>query len=334
MKFSNEISRRLAFASGSIAIVILFGTIGFALIEGISVLDSLYLTTQTVTSVGYGDVPPKTNIGKFFAVLFMLIGGGTVLYSLTAVAQAVVQSELLTILGTNRKKKGMRKLNNHYIICGAGRVGRRIIRQLEKQDIPFVLIERDEKKVAEFIEKGSFVIVGDATSEDNLKQAGVERAIGLATCLADDADNVYVVLTARGMNEKLHIVARAVEEQAEPKLIRAGASRVVSPIIIGSQSMARALLKPAIADFMDSIVAETLDLAFEEVAIDESSIFVGKKLADTNIRSELDLVIVAIRRNQGEMIFHPSGETIIHTGDLLIAIGKGESMQKLVQASK
>ena len=223
------------------------------------------------------------------------------------------------------------KLNNHFIICGAGRVGRRIIHNLEQQKQPFVIIEKDLQRVSEWSDKGGLVIIGDATSEETLRRAGVNRAKGLASCLPDDAANVYVVLTARGMNDDLHIVARAVEEEAEPKLIRAGANRVVAPTIIGSQSMARALLKPAIADFMDSIVAENLDLAFEEIAIAERSSYSGKKLKDTNIRSELDLVIVAIRRKVGDMIFHPSGEMEILEGDLLIVIGRAEAIQKLIQ---
>ena len=146
--------------------------------------------------------------------------------------------------------------------------------------------------------------------------------------------NVYVVLTARGLNPDLHIVARAVEEQAEPKLIRAGASRVVAPIIIGSQSMARALLKPAIADFMDSIVAETLDLVFEEVAIDSTSPYANGYLKDTNLASELSLIVVAIRRKGGELAFQPKGDTLIEDGDLLIVIGKAESVQRLVETNR
>jgi voltage-gated potassium channel len=326
---SKEIRSRLIYASLAIFSVVFFGAVIFKLIEGISLLDAVYLTTQTVTSVGYGDVPPKTDGGKFFAIIFMLIGGGTVLYALTIVAQAIVQTEILSALGTRRKSKEMEKLNNHFIVCGAGRVGRRIISQLQRQKIPFIVIERDEKRLQQSISDKDFIVIGDATSESILHKAGVERAKGLASCLADDADNVYVVLTARGMNDKLHIVARAVEEEAEPKLIRAGANRVVAPTIIGSHSMARALLKPAVADFMDSIVAETLDLAFEEFAVESTSKFVGKSLAETNIRTELNLVIVAIRRKAGEMIFHPSGETLINEADLLIAIGKGESMQQL-----
>jgi voltage-gated potassium channel len=330
---SKIIRRRLVYASAAIAIAITFGATGFYLIEGFSALDSVYLATETVTTVGYGDIAPKTPMGRVFAILFMLIGGGTVLYSLTVLAQAVIQSEIVEAFGAGRRTREMEKLENHYIVCGAGRVGRRIIRALQKEKCQFVLIERDEKKLSDFEDDGTHLIVGDATLEENLLRAGVERAKGLASCLADDADNVYVVLTARGLNDKLHIVARAVEEQAEPKLSRAGASRVVAPTIIGSQSMARALLKPAIADFMDSIVAENLDLVFEEVAIDADSPYAGKQLRETNINRELNLIVVAIRQQSGEMFFHPMGETCVGAGDLLIVIGKAEAVAKLINTN-
>lgn len=326
------VRRRLVYAFGAIFLVITFGAISFHLIEGFSLLDSFYLATETVTTVGYGDLTPKSSTGRMFAIIFMLVGGGTVLYALTSLVQSIVQSEILSVAATRRKEKEMEKLKNHYIVCGSGRVGRRIIKSLENQKIPFVVLETNEKRVAELIERGCLVIIGDATLEENLRKAGVEKAKGLASCLPDDADNVYVVLTARGMNNQLHIVARAVEEEAEPKLIRAGANRVVAPTIIGSQSMARALLKPAIADFMDSIVAENYDLVFEEVPIQAGSVYTNKELKNTNIRSELDLVIVAIRRKNGEMLFQPDGETVILDGDLLIAIGRAESMAKLLES--
>jgi voltage-gated potassium channel len=228
----------------------------------------------------------------------------------------------------------MEKLKNHFIVCGAGRVGRRIIRNLQKERLPFVIIENDPRKLTDIESNGHHVLVGDATLEENLILAGVRRAQGLATCLADDAANVYVVLTARGLNDDMHIVARAVEEEAEPKLIRAGANRVVAPTIIGSQSMARALLKPAIADFMDSIVAETLDLVFEEVAVPSYSPLAGKRLKETNLSRELSLIVIAIRRKSGHLHFHPVGETSIEEGDLLIVVGKADSMKALVESNR
>ncbi len=331
---SKIIRRRLIYASVAIVCAISFGATGFYLIEGFSALDSVYLATETVTTVGYGDIAPVTPMGRIFAILFMLVGGGTVLYSLTVLAQAVIQSEIVEAFGINRKTREMEKLENHFIVCGAGRVGRRIIRALQKEKCQFVLIERDKQKLTEFANDGTHLIIGDATLEETLHRAGVKRAKGLASCLAEDADNVYVVLTARGLNENLHIVARAVEEQAEPKLIRAGANRVIAPIIIGGQSMARALLKPAIADFMDSIVAENLDLVFEEVAIAPDSPYAGKLLRETNINRELNLIVVAIRQKSGAMFFHPMGETRLDAGDLLIVIGKAEAVAKLVGVSK
>ncbi len=338
MLFIYAISKltRQRFLNASLAIIVMifFGAFGFWMLEEITLLESIFLATQTVTTVGYGDVPIKTDAGRIFGIIFMLSGAGTVLYALTVLAQSIIQSEIVDAFGVRRKTKEMKKLQNHYIICGAGRVGRRIIRNLQKENLPFVIIERDEKKVAVFADENLPILIADATNEATLTAAGVERAKGLATCLSDDAANVYVVLTARGMNENMHIVARAVEEPAEPKLIRAGANRVVAPTIIGSQSMARALLKPAIADFMDSITAETLDLVFEEIAVGSHSIFADKKLSETNLSRELSLIVIAIRRKDGELTFHPTGETKINEGDLLIVVGKADSMQKLVEANK
>ena len=313
--------------------MIVLGTIGFRFLEGFSWLDSFYATVQTVTTVGYGDLAPVTREGRFFAILLMIIGAGSVLYALTVLARAVVQSELIDAYSRRRRSKEMEKLTDHYIVCGAGRVGLRIIRNLQKQHLPHVVIENDASKVEEFELDDTQFLIGDATSEENLIKAGVKHARGLASCLSNDAANVYVVLTARGLKPDLHIVARAVEEQAEPTLIRAGANRVVAPTIIGSQAMARALLKPAVADFMDSIVAENLELVFEELAVDAHSPFADRFLRETNLLSELSLIVVAIRRKDGELAFYPNGDTKINEGDLLIVIGKAESVQRVVETN-
>ncbi|HYP01552.1 MAG TPA: potassium channel protein, partial [Pyrinomonadaceae bacterium] len=284
----------------------------------------------TMATVGYGDVHPVSRTGRAFAIVVMLVSVATVGFLLSTAIQALVQSEIVAAYGQRRRTREISKLRNHFIICGAGRVGSRIIRELQRLEEPFIVIEREQQQVANLIEEDILVLVRDATLEETLRDAGVEHARALAACLPDDADNVYVVLTARGLNNNLHIVARAVEEQAEPKLIRAGANRVIAPVIIGGQRMLQALTKPAVSDFIDSIAAEDLDLDFEEVVVSTSSSYVGHKLKFTNIRSELDVVIVAVRRaSNSEMVFNPSGDTHIEAGDMLIAIGRSEALAQL-----
>jgi len=302
------------------------GTVVFHLLEGWSILDSLYVTVQTLTTVGFGDLTPRTLLGRTFATLFMMVGVGVVLYALTSTVQTIVHSELFARYGHSRK---MSKLRNHFIICGAGRVGSHLIRSLRTVEDIFVVIESDQKRAEALMDAGMIVLFRDATLEESLIEAGVEHARGLATCLPDDADNVYVVLTARDLNPGIHIVARAAAEQAESKLIRAGANRVVAPTIIGGHRMAMALTKPAVGDFLDSVTANHLELGFEQLEVDAVSSLVHRKLSETVIRSELNIVVVSIRRNNGEIIFNPSGETRIESGDMLIAIGNAESLARL-----
>lgn len=327
-------NRRILFAVVAVTVAIGFGAAGFHLIEGWSILDSLYVAAQTVTTVGYGDLTPATRNGRIFSTVFMLAAVGVVLYALTATVHAIVQSELVATFGRRRQSRRMSKLQNHFIVCGAGRVGSHLVRALLGSADTFIVIERDPQRVAELIELGVLVLVRDATLEESLREAGVEHARGLAACLPNDADNVYVVLTARDLNPQLHIVARAAEEQAEAKLIRAGANRVVAPTIIGGHRMAMALTKPAVDDFLGSITANKLELAFEQLEVAPSSVLAGQKLADTNIRSELDIVVVSIRRSEGKILFNPSGEATIEAGDILIAIGHAESLMKLTALAK
>jgi len=326
--------RRILYALTAVAIAIGFGTIGFYLIEGWSLLDSLYVAAQTVTTVGYGDITPRTTAGRVFAIVFMIGGVGVVLYSLTTMVQAIVQSEIIATMGEKRQSRRIGKMRNHFIVCGAGRVGSHLIRSLLASQETFIVIERDPQRVAELTDLGVSVLVRDATLEESLREAGVENARGLAACLPDDADNVYVVLTAHDLNPELHIVARAVEEQAEAKLIRAGANRVVAPTIIGGHRMAMGLTKPAVDDFLGSITANKLELAFEQLEVGPGSELLGKKLSETNIRSELDIVVVSIRRSDGQILFNPSGEATIESGDMLIAIGHAESLMKLTTLAK
>jgi len=302
------------------------GTLAFHLLEGWSILDSLYVTVQTVTTVGFGDLAPQTVLGRAFSTVFMMLGVGIVLYALTSTVQTIVHSELFARYGHSRK---MSKLRDHFIICGAGRVGSHLIRSLRSFEGTFLVIESDQARAEALMDAGVAVLLRDATLEESLIEAGVEHARGLASCLPDDADNVYVVLTARDLNPGIHIVARAAAEQAESKLIRAGANRVVAPTIIGGHRMAMALTKPAVGDFLDSVTANQLELGFEQLEVDSVSRLVGRKLSETIIRSELNIVVVSIRRSNGEIIFNPSGETKIESGDMLIAIGNAESLARL-----
>jgi len=268
-------------------------------------------------------------VGRMFAVAVMLIGAGGVALAISTIVQSVVQSELVATFGQRRRSRRMSKLSNHFIICGSGRVGSHLVRDLLRTNESFVVIEQNQQRAAEFAQRGVNVLVSDATLDETLREARVEHARGLAACLPDDADNVYVVLTARDLNPNLRIVARAAEEQAEAKLLRAGANHVVAPTIIGGHRMAVALTKPAISEFMDSITADELGLAFEQVEVDAASGLVGQELRATSIRSELDVVIISIRRQNGEMLFNPAGDAAIENGDILIAIGRADSLMKL-----
>src|SRR6266849_2913339 len=304
---------KIRYAMMALAAAMAFGTIGFHFVEGWSLADSLYVTVQTLTTVGYGDLPPRSGTGRFFAVAVMLIGAGGVALAVSTIVQSVVQSELVATFGQRRRTRKMSKLRQHYIVCGSGRVGSHLVRDLVRTNQDFVVIEPDQQRAAEFSQRGVNVLVSDATLEETLREARVEHARGLAACLPDDADNVYVVLTARDLNPNLRIVARAAEEQAEAKLLRAGANHVVAPTIIGGHRMAVALTKPAISEFMDSITASQLDLTFEQVEVEPSSTRTGRKLRDTGIRAELDIVIVSMRRADGQIVFNPSGEAAIET---------------------
>jgi len=318
----------------ALVIAIIVGTIGFSLIEGWSLADSLYVTVQTLTTVGYGDIPPRSGAGRGFAVLIMLIGAGGVALAATTIVQSIVQSELISTFGQRRLSRRMHKLHDHYIVCGSGRVGSHLVRDLQRSDQEFVIIEHDSARAAEFSQRGFNVLLGDATLEETLREAGVERARGLAACLPNDADNVYVVLTARDLNPQLHIVARAAEEQAEAKLVRAGANHVVAPTIIGGHRMAVSLTKPAVGEFFDSVTGSKLGLGFEQVMVEQGSLLVGQTLRETPIRAELDIVIISMRRRNGEMIFNPAADEIINAGDILIAIGQVEALTRLNEMAR
>jgi len=320
---------RIRYAMMALLAALIFGTVGFHLMEQWSWVDSFYVTVQTLTTVGYGDQTPHSPGGRGFAILVMLIGAGGVALAISTIVQSVVQLELIETFGQRRQSRKVSKMRNHYIVCGSGRVGSHLVRDLQRSNHPFVVLERDPQKAAEFSRHGVDVLVRDATLEETLREVGVEKARGLAACLPDDADNVYVVLTARDLNPDLHIVARAAEEQAHAKLIRAGANHVIAPTLIGGHRMAVALTKPAVGEFIDSLTGPELELSFEQVEVSASSSLAGRELRATPIRTTQDVIMVSIRRQTGETIFNPHDDVKIEAGDILIAIGKDESLRTL-----
>src|SRR5258707_6689910 len=256
LKYRSRAIFQIRYALLAFAGAIMFGTIRFKIIEGWSIGDSLYVTMQTLTTVGYGDIPPHNPAGRAFAVVVMLMGVGGVALAASTIVQSVVQSELVSTFGQRRQSSKMTKLSDHYVICGSGRVGSHLVRDMVGANQSFVVIENDPQRATEFSQRGINVLVGDATLEESLREVGVERARGLAACLPNDADNVYVVLTARDLNPNLRIVARAAEEQAEAKLLRAGANHVVAPTIIGGHRKGVAPTKPASNQVIESRTPE------------------------------------------------------------------------------
>jgi voltage-gated potassium channel len=313
----------------AIAGVISFGTIGYTLIEKWPVFDSLYMTIITLTTVGYEEVHALTKAGRMFSILLILFGVGAMLYALGVGARVLLEGEIRDILGRRQLSKKIENIRNHYIICGYGRMGNIICKEMVQNRAPFVVIENNPDVVAA-MDKDILSMQGDSTQDAVLKQAGIDRAKGLISVLSSDADNLYVVLSARGLNPQLRIVARAGEEGSSQKLLRAGADNVVSPYYIGGIRIAHTLLKPAVVDFIEFATrSQNMELQMEEVRVKEKSQIVDQSLDESGIRKDLGIIIVAIKRETGEMEFNPTSTSIIRKGDTLIAMGRMEQLKAM-----
>src|SRR6266404_9908469 len=315
--------KKLQIALSAVAGLVAFGTLGFKLIlPFLSWFDSFYFTLITLTSVGYGEPENTTEGARYFTAALIILGVGTLGYALSSAAQAVIESELLSTIGKRRMYKDINKLDGHYIVCGAGRVGAGVIRDISRSGHDLVVIEGDESIADRLLSQGQLVLMGDATSEDVLKAAGIERAQGIVCAVSSDPDNLYITLTSRDLNKDTRIVARANDESAVGRLMKAGADRVVSPALTGSSKMSQMLLRPAVADFIElATMTERLELEIEQVEIGAQSPFIGIALKDTGIRSEHDVIVIAIKRASGEMIFNPAADTLIEKRDALVTIG-------------
>jgi len=323
-----ELRRRIIFSFGLIALVISFGTAGYMALERWDLLDSLYMTIITLTTVGFKEVHDLSFQGKIFTIILIIGGVGTVLYALSTGAKFVLEGELQEIFGRKRLEKKLKDLKDHYIVCGFGRMGKIIARELKHEELDFVVIEKNGGILDD---KGDILIIqGDATKDEILKKTGIEKAKCLISVLPTDAENLYVVLSARGLNPGLLIVARAGEEGSEKKLLRAGADRVVSPYHIGGLRMAHSVLKPAVVDFIEfATKSGNIDLQIEEITIQEGSGLVGNTLDQCGIGRDLGIIVVAIKQQSGEMKFNPTYLSIIAAGDTLIAVGEETKLKTL-----
>ncbi|WP_022852395.1 potassium channel family protein [Thermodesulfatator atlanticus] len=321
--------RKLAFSLFLLTLVIVIGTIGYIVIEGWGLFDAFYMTIITLSTVGYMEVHPLSFEGRIFTSLLIFAGVGTAFYVFTMLTETIVSGQLQDFLGRKRLEAKLETLHDHYIICGYGRIGRHICRMIAKE-VPFVVVEKDHETVEEIEKEGFLFLEGDATQEEVLKKAGINRAKGLVSVLRSDADNVYITLTARSLNPKLFIIARADEEHVEKKLKRAGSDKVVSPYLIGARRMALTILRPAVTDFLELVTPEEhLELQLEEVRISEKSDLVAKNLLNSQIKQISGVIVLAIKKATGEMIFNPPPEYVFEAGDVVVALGDRKGLARL-----
>jgi len=332
--------RPLGFSGSRLAVllvvlVLVAGTIGYMVVEGWSAWDALYMTVTTVTTVGFREVHPLSWRGQAFTVVLIIGGVSTVLYTLSLLAAGLVEGRVGRRFEQRRRERMIDALTNHFILCGAGRIGLIIADEFRRQQVPFVVIDRDPDAVQAVIARGDLAVEADASREDILQRLGIDRARGLIAALGTDAENVYAILTARGLRGDLFIVARADSDDAGRKLLRAGADRFISPYQIGATQMAQTALRPAVVDFVQlATSSENLELAMEQVKIAPESALGGRSIVEANLRQQFGVIVVGIQRRDGRMEFNPEPDTIMHAGDHLIVIGRPEQLKDLEIAAQ
>ncbi|MCB0036873.1 MAG: potassium channel protein [Anaerolineales bacterium] len=305
------------------------GTIGYMLIEGWSFIDALYMTAITLTTVGFGEVYELSRGGRVFTLLLMIMGVSSVAYGFGVIGEYLLTTNLTGLARKRRMNRTIEQIKEHYIVCGYGRVGRNAAEVIREGHKGVVIIDYDEKNVQEFIEHDWLYIFGDATNDEVLLQAGVERAKGLLVCTGDDANNLFIVLSARALNSNLTIVSRSTNPNNESKIIRAGANKVISPYRIGGQRMANIIIRPSVTDFFDVVTLDSgLELWLEDITIQPSSPLVGKTLTESNVRQQTGVTVIILNR-KGQRIITPGGNTLIEPKDEILALGTREQLAEL-----
>jgi voltage-gated potassium channel len=306
------------------------GTVGYMGIEGWSAWDAFYMTVTTVATVGFREVHPLSFGGQVFTILLIFSGVGTAFYTVTLLATIIVEGGLHRRFEKRRVARMLEKITDHFILCGYGRIGSIIAAELHQQGVPLAVIERDPARVRAAIDKGWLAIEADASREEVLAHAGIHRARGLIAAVGTDAENVFTVLTARVMRPDLFIIARVESDDAEHKLRRAGADRVISPYQIGATHMVQTALRPAVVDFVQlATSSERLDLSMEQVHITDDSALANRSIVDAGIRQKFGVIVVGIKRAGGSMEFNPPPEAVMRPGDELVVLGRTDSVKAL-----
>jgi voltage-gated potassium channel len=315
--------------------ILVVGTGGYMIIEGWPLADSLYMTVITLSTIGFREVHDMDTAGRIFTITLILGGVSTAAYALKAAVQILLEGEIREVLGRRKVNEKINKLKEHYIICGYGRMGKQVCSEFGSARYPFVVIEKNPDVVAEIQEKDVMVIQGDATSDEVMVSAGIERARGLITVLNTDAENLFVVLSARDMNPGLKIITRAGEEGSEKKLKRAGADLVVSPYIISAMKIVNTIFRPHVSSFLESAVSRDggIDFRLDSIRIAPASPYDQVPIGQSRIREDLGILIVAIKKEAGEVTTSLTPQTVLEGGDLMICVEKPSQLEALAKLS-
>jgi voltage-gated potassium channel len=321
--------REILLASITLIFVIAVGTLGYRLIEGWPWMDGLFMTFITLTTIGFAEVRPLSDVGRFFTIILALTGIGIVTFVAARSAQLLLASDRLR---ERQKMKRINQLENHYIVCGYGRVGQRLAEDLDHAGREYVVIDQSEQEVEELQDEGRLYVQGNAEDEETLAKAGIDRAFGLILALPEDSSNVFVTLTAREMNPNVFILARTIDHRNRSKLLHAGADKVIAPSEVGADRMAQVILRPNVDQFLERVLrAGALSLQIDEVEVKPGATLAGQTLAESNFRQQFSAIVIGmIDQSEGNrMDFNPDPSAEIQEGDILIVLGDPDMIRTL-----
>jgi voltage-gated potassium channel len=327
----NRLARRFLLTLFAVVTTLAIGTVGFVLIDHFPPFDAFYMTLITMTTVGYSEIRPLSHAGRVFNSFLILFGVTTIFIAIGAVTQTVIELEFGDVLNRRRSKRMIDQLKDHFIIRGYGRVGRGAAEELQHAGAPFVVVDSSPERAELAMRSGILAVAADATRDETLHQVGVDRARGLVAALATDADNLFVLLSAKALNPGLYAAARAAEEGAQDKMRRAGANSVFAPYALTGHRLAQALLRPHVVQFLDFTTTNDFgtDIAIEQVTVGSHTEAISKTIKEMHLGRDLGVIVMAIRKSDGRMSFNPPADTAIQAGDCLIVMGRQESLRTL-----